>query len=132
MNGMALLYLGAALVLLLRALAAKADLTIGPAERVSETRITRTVFEYTMRAKLTNPSWPALDRRSRRCARHLRTHRETRLDLRPRVDLPRDRRGVIRRMEPAGLPERRWRVRVHAGKVVIDFSRPARDRGLGE
>ena len=40
---------------LLAAKAANADPTIGPPETVTETRITRTVFEYVMRAKITNP-----------------------------------------------------------------------------
>ncbi len=35
--------------------AANAQLVIGPPETVTETRITRTVFEYVMRAKITNP-----------------------------------------------------------------------------
>ena len=35
--------------------AANAQLVIGPPETISETRITRTIFEYVMRAKLTNP-----------------------------------------------------------------------------
>ena len=44
-----------ALCAALPANAAVTDLTIAAPETVSETRITRTVFEYVMRAKITNP-----------------------------------------------------------------------------